>query len=60
MYVRRRHSRNLKHKNMHYLPLSNALEVPFKTSRVSAATTSACLAIIPALSTASAPIDVIS
>ena len=41
-------------------PLSNALEVPFKTSRVRAATTSACLAIMPALSTASAPMEVMS
>lgn len=43
-----------------YSPLSKAREVPFKTSNVRAATTSACLAIIDALSTASAPRDVIS
>ena len=37
------------------LPLSKALDVPLSTSNVSPATTSACLAIIPARSTASAP-----
>ena len=47
-------------KNVVHLPLSKAADVPLRTSRVKAATTSACLAIIPARSTASAPIDVIN
>lgn len=38
-----------------YLPLSKALDVPLSTSNVKPATTSACLAIMPALSMASAP-----
>jgi len=41
-------------------PASKALVVPFNASNVSEATMSACLAIVAALSTASAPMDVIS
>ena len=46
--------------NVYTIPLSNALDVPLSTSNVKEATTSACLAMIPALSTASAPMEVIN